>query len=131
MYRPHSKHPKKNMNHRPQLRRVIALTLLLLVTAGVYAAKKNKTTGAMDEQKRALHALDRLTFGPRPGDVQAVTAMGVDKWIELQLHPEKIDNAALDARLAPYRTLHMSAREMAMNFPPPQVLKAVQDGKLG
>ena len=56
--------------------------------------------------------------------------MGVDKWIELQLHPEKIDNTALDARLAQYRTLHMSAREMAMNFPPPQVLKAVQDGKL-
>jgi uncharacterized protein (DUF1800 family) len=99
--------------------------------AGFVAAKKKaEPTDSASQQQRALHVVDRLTFGPRPGDVQAVTAMGVDKWIELQLHPEKIDNAALDARLAAYRTLHMSAREMAMSFPPPQVLKAVRDGKL-
>src|SRR5271165_4646903 len=129
MYRPHRKHRKKNMSHRPQLRWVVALTLLLFVRAGVYAAK-NKTTGAVDEQKRALHALDRLTFGPRPGDVQAVAAMGVDKWIELELHPEKIDNAAMQARLVGYRTLEMSSREMLFEFPPNQVAKAVMDGKL-
>ena len=76
------------------------------------------------------NALDRLTFGPHPGDVEAVAAMGVDKWIELQLHPDKIDNNAVEVRLSPYRTLHMSSRELAANFPPPQVLKAVQDGKL-
>src|SRR5271166_4469856 len=100
MGRPHRNHCKKNMSHRPRLRLVAGLTLLLFVTAGVYAAKKNKTAGTMDEQKRALHALDRLTFGPRPGDVQSVTTMGVEKWIELQLHPEKIDNSAMQARLA-------------------------------
>ena len=80
--------------------------------------------------ERALHALDRLTFGPRPGDIQAVTAMGVDKWIELQLHPEKIDNTAMQARLAAYRTLTMSSREMLLEFPPNPVVKAVMDGKL-
>ena len=69
-----------------------------LAAAGVYA-KKQKPPSPMDEQKRALHALDRLTFGPRPGDVQAVAAMGVDKWIELQLHPDTIDNSALEVRL--------------------------------
>ena len=96
----------------------------------LYAAKKAKNAGSMDEQKRALHALDRLTFGPRPGDIQAVTAMGVDKWIELQLHPEKIDNSAMQARLAAYRTLTMSSREMLLEFPPNPVIKAVMDGKL-
>jgi len=112
------------------LRWVSALTLLLFVTAGVYAAKKNKTAGAMDEQKRALHALDRLTFGPRPGDVQAVAAMSVDKWIEIELHPESIDNAAMQTRLAGYRTLEMSSREMLFEFPPNPVAKAVMEGKL-
>ncbi len=111
-------------------RKIAALLVVSCFAAMLAAKKKADTTDAASQQKRALHAVDRLTFGPRPGDVQAVMAMGVDKWIELQLHPEKIDNAALDARLATYRTLHMSAREMAMNFPPPQVLKAVQDGKL-
>ncbi len=113
------------------LRKVITVFLVIgSLSAVLIAAKKKANTNGAGDQQRALHALDRLTFGPRPGDLQAVTAMGVDKWIELQLHPEKIDNSALDARLAQYRTLHMSAREMALNFPPPQVLKAVQDGKL-
>src|SRR5271166_1584927 len=129
MGQPHRKHRKKNMTHRPQLRWIAALTLLLFVTAGVYAAKKNKTAGAMDEQKRALHALDRLTFGPRPGDVQAVTAMGVDKWIELELHPERIDNAAMQSRLVGYRTLEMSSHKMLLEFPPNPVAKAVMEGK--
>jgi uncharacterized protein (DUF1800 family) len=117
------------MSRRWQLR-CVGLTLLLLATAGLLAAKKNKNAGAMDEQKRALHALDRLTFGPRPGDVQSVSAMGVDKWIDLQLHPEEIDNSAMQARLANYRTLQMSSRQMLLEFPPKPVVKAVMDGKL-
>ena len=123
-------HRKKNRNHGPRLRWFAALTLLLFVAGGLYAARKNKSANAMDEHRRALHALDRLTFGPRPGDVQYVTAMGVDKWIGLELHPEKIDNSAMQARLAGYRTLEMSSREMLLEFPPNPVVKAVMDGKL-
>jgi len=107
----------------------VAALLLLLFAAGAYA-RKQKPTKAADEQKRALHALDRLTFGPRPGDVDAVAAMGVDQWIDLQLHPDKIDNNAMQARLATYRTLTMSTRDMVMAFPPNPVAKAVADGKL-
>ncbi len=107
----------------------VAALLLLLLAAGSYA-KKQKPTKAADEHKRALHALDRLTFGPRPGDVDAVAAIGVDQWIDLQLHPDKIDNAAMQARLAPYRTLTMSTRDMVMAFPPNPVAKAVADGKI-
>ena len=44
-----------------------------------------------NEQRRAIHALNRLTFGPRPGDVQHVITIGVDQWIDLQLHPERIN----------------------------------------
>ena len=53
---------------------------------------------ALSERQRAIHALNRLTFGPRPGDVDAVLAKGVDGWIEDQLHPESIDDSALNAR---------------------------------
>ncbi len=82
------------------------------------ARKKDKPAGAMDEHKRAVHALNRLTFGPRPGDVQRVEQMGLEKWIELQLHPERIDDSAVEARLAPFRTLRMDTRELVENFPP-------------
>jgi len=83
----------------------------------------------MPEQKRAIHALSRLTFGPRPGDTNRVMAMGVDNWIDQQLHPDKIDDHALEARLAPLRTLRMDTREIVENFPPDQVIKAVAEGK--
>jgi uncharacterized protein (DUF1800 family) len=83
----------------------------------------------MEEPKRALHALNRLTFGPRPGDIDRVIAMGVDKWIDQQLHPDKIDDQGLDARLAAFRTLRMSTREIVENFPPEPVIRAIAEGK--
>ena len=112
----------------------LALFLLcvgLACTAPQLLAKK-KDKGAppaTNEKKRAVHALNRLTFGPRPGDIQQVMAMGVDRWIDLQLHPEKISDAALESRLAPFRTLRMSSREMVEEFPDGQMIKQVMDGK--
>src|SRR5580704_9061530 len=99
----------------------------------VLAGKKDKdnaASGANDnDRKRALHALNRLTFGPCPGDVQQVTAMGVDRWIDLQLHPQKIDDSGLDARLEPLRTLRMSTKEIAEDFSDGQEIKQVRNGK--
>ena len=108
----------------------ILLTLILAgLTALSAAKKKSPIVSQMSEQKRALHALQRLTFGPRPGDRDRVAAMGVDKWIDLQLHPDKISDSALVARLTPFRTLHMDTREIVENFPNEQMIKAVMDGK--
>ena len=114
--------------------RKIALTLSLLViaaTAQLALGRKDKQPAPSEvgEQKRALQALNRLAFGPRPGDMQRVMAMGVDKWIDEQLHPEKIDDHALDARLAAFRTLRMNTREIVENFPDEQMIKAVAEGK--
>src|SRR5438874_1948713 len=118
---------------RRQLVLAGAVSILGLALSIQFAlANKNKQGSAaikMDEQKRALHALNRLAFGPSPGDVERVTAIGVDKWIDQQLHPEKIDDRAIDARLAPFRTLRMDTREIVENFPPPQVIKAIAEGK--
>lgn len=109
---------------------VTGLLLALSVSAVVAAKNKSKESNAAEEHRRAVHALDRLTFGPRPGDAQTVATMGVDKWIDLQLHPDKIDNSSMQARLAQFRTLLMSSREMVMEFPPNPILKATMDGKV-
>jgi uncharacterized protein (DUF1800 family) len=93
------------------------------------ADKKDQAESGPDDQRRALHALNRLTFGPRPGDVQQVMAIGVERWIDLQLHPEKIDDGALKARLEPLRTLQMSTREIAEDFPDGQEINQVRNGK--
>jgi uncharacterized protein (DUF1800 family) len=55
--------------------------------------------------------------------------MGVDKWFEQQLHPDKIDDSALQTRLEPLRSLRMSPRELVVNFPPPQFIKQVANGR--
>jgi len=121
----------------PSQRRNFVLTASLLLTLACFAAlafnkKKEKNASdpsQMEDSRRALHALQRLTFGPRPGDAERVAAMGVDKWIDLQLHPEKIDDSAVDARLSGFRTLRMNTREIVENFPPQQLIKAVAEGK--
>ena len=107
-----------------------ALPLASITVVGFAKKKEKKTTATqMEESKRALHALQRLSFGPRPGEVDRVAAMGVDKWIDQQLHPERIDDSSLNARLEPYRTLRMDTREIVENFPPQPVIKAVMEGK--
>ena len=110
---------------------LLAVTLSFACAAPQLLAKKKEKVAdsGRDEQKRALHALNRLTFGPRPGDLQRVMAMGVEQWIDLELHPGKIPNAAIESRLAPFRTLRMSSREMVENFPDNPMLKQVMDGK--
>jgi len=110
----------------------VALFAALILPALLLARKEKSSsasTARMNEQQRAVHALNRLAFGPRPGDVERVEAMGVDNWIDEQLHPDRIDDHALETRIAPLRTLRMSTRELTENFPSPQVIKAVAEGK--
>jgi len=119
------------MRSRPT--RVALLLLCLSLACAVpqlLARKKNEPAeSASNEQKRAVHALNRLTFGPRPGDVQQVMAIGVDRWIDLQLHPEKIADKDVDAHLASLHTLRMSTKEILEDFPDGQMVKQVAEGK--
>jgi uncharacterized protein (DUF1800 family) len=123
-------------------KQLILLGLVVLLSAAALVAgdktSKSKRPDAsspasaapMEDDKRIVHVLNRFTFGVRPGDVERVRAMGLDKWFDEQLHPEKIDDSPVESRLAPFRTLKMSTREMVENFPPPQVLKAIENGRM-
>src|SRR5438045_7164975 len=46
----------------------------------------------------ASHALNRLAYGPRPGEIERVARAGVLRWIDAQLEPDKIDDAAFTRR---------------------------------
>src|SRR3984957_5083829 len=75
----------------------------------------------LTENEAIAHTLNRLGFGPRPGDTERVKQMGLSKWIDLQLHPESIDDSLLDARLERFPTLTMSPEKLLATFPRPQV----------
>src|ERR1051325_3433515 len=75
--------------------------------------------GKLSEDQRVVHVLNRLGFGARPGEVERVKAMGGDKYIELQLHPEKIDDSVSEAKLQNLETLRMSTAELYEKYPQP------------
>jgi len=114
-------------------KRVLALLVTLFASITVFpanaAGKKPQPPPALSDHDRAFHALQRLTFGPRPGDLEKVLAMGVDKWIEQQLNPAQVPNSTLDGKLAPYRTLRMQPRELAQAFPTGQMIREAAEGK--
>jgi len=99
-------------------------------TASKRAAAGAGAIGKLTDEQRALHALNRLTFGPRPGDLQKVLDMDVNDWIEQQLHPEEIGDGVLDGKLGPYRTLRMSTRDLVQTFPNNNLVKQAAEGKI-
>jgi uncharacterized protein (DUF1800 family) len=84
----------------------------------------------LTEDQAILHALNRLSYGPRPGDIERIRQMGLEKWIDQQLHPDSIDDSALEKRLNKYSTLKMSSADLLAEFPPPnQAAKAAGETK--
>src|SRR3954451_10352736 len=95
---------------------------LLSVTAGMVATvamsaalygSAREPGAVQNDDQTIVHVLNRIGFGPRPGDLEKVRALGVDAYIEQQLHPERIADAAMNERLADLPTLRMSSREIS------------------
>jgi uncharacterized protein (DUF1800 family) len=74
----------------------------------------------LSEDQKLLHLLNRITFGPRPGDVARIKQAGIDRFIEEQLHPETIDDSDLAKRLEVLPTQRMASAELYQFYPPPQ-----------
>jgi len=75
----------------------------------------------LTKDQQIVHSLNRLTFGPRPGDVEQVRKLGLEKWIDLQLHPDQIpENPVLESRLKPLETLRMEPAEILKDYSPVQ-----------
>jgi uncharacterized protein (DUF1800 family) len=106
----------------------------LLIPALLIAAGKSDVSQLfykkLPNDKKILHALNRLSFGPKPGDVEAVRKMGLKKWIDLQLHPSQIrENPELLAKLKPLDTLTMPTQVMIEHYPTQQMLNAMARGR--
>src|SRR2546428_4034175 len=68
---------------------------------------------ALTPHASALHALDRLAYGPRPGEVDAVAAGGVMNWIDGQLSPDQLDDRLVAERATAVRLLRYDPRDLA------------------
>jgi uncharacterized protein (DUF1800 family) len=84
------------------------------------SALKGLPITELSADEAILHALNRLTYGPRPGDLERVKQMGLAKWIDQQLNPNSIDDKALDARTESLPTLRMSTAALIADYPQPK-----------
>jgi uncharacterized protein (DUF1800 family) len=92
----------------------VLLTLALASTAAQGQAPLDHRELPADQQ--IIHALNRLTFGARPGDVQKVRAIGLDKWIDEQLHPEKIDDSQFQKFADHYNILKEDQNDLLRDY---------------
>lgn len=97
--------------------RLMSLALVAGVTTAVSSQQRPAREMTADQQVQ--HVLNRLAFGPRPGDVEAVRRMGVDAWIARQLEPEKVPDTLTTRLLAGFRTLGKRGEELLAEYPPP------------
>jgi uncharacterized protein (DUF1800 family) len=79
--------------------------------------------------ERILHAINRFTFGPRPGDLEAVRAMGLDQWFNQQLRPGSLDQSDLNARLAQFPAMQLDTQTLLFRYPSNAIIRQVADGK--
>jgi len=82
------------------------------------------TAQSLSPRDSAVHALNRLAYGPRPGDVDRVARGGVMRWIDEQLAPERIDDAALATRERQFDLLNYSREDLAASTSTPSARAA-------
>jgi uncharacterized protein (DUF1800 family) len=122
---------------------MVRSTLLCLVVFGSPAvfvaqtpAPPKKTThtihvvaSPLTAREKAEQILNRFTFGPRPGDIDAVMKTGPENWFEQQLNPDSISDPIADKRLQDYPALALNPAISVANFPTNQILRQISEGK--
>jgi uncharacterized protein (DUF1800 family) len=98
-------------------------TVAIFVIAGISAILSTSVPSATtvpNDARTIEHVLNRMGFGARPGDVERVQKMGLERYIDEQLHPERIADRDIDARLSGFTTLGLTTDQIAQQFERPQ-----------
>ena len=110
------------MPGRRKLRMSLVLALVfsqvLPLPSTFQAKEKPQVVNSLTKEQKIVHILNRTGFGPRPGDVERVRRMGLQNYLELQLHPSKIEDSAAESKLLGLKTLTMNSSELFEQYPP-------------
>ncbi len=108
------------MNRKGCLLPAVAVVSVLLAPA---QAQQRKALPASPDDKTIVHVLNRIGFGPAPGDVERVRRIGLAAHIDQQLQPQRLADANLAERLASFSTLGLSTRELAERYYLPALME--------
>ncbi len=117
---------------------LVCLGTTVFPAVAVHAAKRSPEAETarlfsrqLSKDEKLHQALNRLTFGPRPGDFERLRSTGLKKWIDAQLHPDRIpENPVLAVKLKTFDTLQMTTAELVENYPTPQMVRQMVSGQL-
>jgi uncharacterized protein (DUF1800 family) len=117
------------MTSRRSLIAAAALAATLLGAGSPERSRLPYAAAGLTGRQAAAHLLDRFTFGPRPGDVDSVLALGPDAWLDAQLAGD-LSDPVLDSALAGIASLGLSEEEIARTYPQRATLvaQAIRDG---
>jgi len=90
------------------------LVLAVAITAGAAAS-----AAVPNGDQAIVHVLNRVAFGPRPGDVDRVRSIGLERYIDEQLRPERLPDPSMNGRLRGLTTIGLSAGEIAERYERP------------
>jgi uncharacterized protein (DUF1800 family) len=112
------------------LKKVFAAVAIyaVLMPAGVLAAGGASDKKGLTDDQKILHVLNRLGFGARPGDVEKVKAIGLQKYIEQQLNPSSIDDRSAEAKVKYLEIFNMTTAEVFAKYPNPGALLRQLEG---
>lgn len=119
------------MKKQFQLSRGIVVFLLIytmFVSSVVFGAARVPAGKSLTDEQKILHVLNRLGFGARPGDVEKVKKIGIEKYIDQQLNPASIDDSVAESKVKGLDVFNMSTADVFAKYPNPGALLRQLEG---
>ena len=113
------------------IQRLTVFVMVLSLCSPIFAFGVGPESNAkpLTEDQKILHVLNRLGFGARPGDLEKVKAIGLQKYIDRQMNPSAIDDTVADAKVKNIEAFNLSTSELFAKYPNPGALLRMLDGK--
>src|SRR6185369_5292852 len=118
----------------PSLQKFAALLSLFALVSPMFAHSidTKPPLKPLTQDQRIAHVLNRLGFGARPGDIERVRQIGLDKYIDQQLDPSSINDSVAEAKVKNLEIFNMSTAEVFAKYPNPgALLRQLEGGKKG
>src|SRR5215831_15402845 len=89
-------------------------------------------SSSLTEDQRIVHVLNRLGYGPRPGDVERVREMGLAAYLDRQLDPARLSDERAEAAVQIFPAVALSVTDVLHRYPEPdpKLLAKVQSGEM-
>jgi uncharacterized protein (DUF1800 family) len=112
------------------LSRFTAVAAIWLLTVPALATPQGAVFNAkpLTEDQKIIHVLNRLGFGARPGDLEKVKALGLQKYIDQQLDPTPISDSIAEAKVKNLEVFNLSTAEVFAKYPNPGALLRQLEG---